>query len=183
MSATPKITLILGGARSGKSAYAEELAAEMGQSVLYIATATAETSDAEMVERVAQHRLRRPPHWRTLEASRNVDAALSTLPERPDAILLDCLTLLVSNIVLAMEERPPAEVEAAALAEVEAIVAAQQRLGVPLIVVSSEVGLGIAPAYPLGRLYRDILGRVNQRVAAAAGRVVLLVAGLPLVVK
>ncbi len=172
---------ILGGARSGKSDYAERLAAEMGRHVLYIATA--EARDEEMVTRIAAHRRARPTDWRTLEAPRRVGEALATLDERPDLLLLDCLTLLVSNLVLALEGEPAATIEAAVQAEVETILAAQAELAVPLIAVSNEVGLGVVPPYPLGRLYRDILGRVNQRVAALADQVLFMVAGLPMVVK
>jgi adenosylcobinamide kinase/adenosylcobinamide-phosphate guanylyltransferase len=178
---SPQIILILGGARSGKSAYAEKLARQSGQHILYIATA--EARDEEMVKRIAAHRAARPPTWRTLEAPTNVGASLATINDRLDAILLDCLTLLVSNMVLAMEEQPEVVVEAAVEAELEAIVAAQTRLNAPLIIVSNEVGLGLVPPYPLGRLYRDILGRANQRLAAQAGRVLFMVAGLPMTVK
>jgi len=176
-----QLILILGGARSGKSAYAEKLAAEMGQRVLYIATA--EIGDEEMAERIAAHRLARPIAWRTLEASRNVAHALKALDNRPEVMLLDCLTLLVSNIVLAMETEPQASIEAAVQAEIEAIIAARAQLHVPLIIVSNEVGLGLVPEYPLGRLYRDVLGRANQHLAGLADRVVFMVAGLPIVIK
>lgn len=176
-----QITLILGGARSGKSAYAEKLARQAGQHILYIATA--EARDEEMAKRIAAHRAARPPTWCTLEVPTNVGASLATINDRLDAILLDCLTLLVSNMVLAMEEQPEVVVEAAVGAELEAIIAAQTRLNTPLIIVSNEVGLGLVPPYPLGRLYRDILGRANQRLAARANRVLFMVAGLPMTVK
>jgi adenosylcobinamide kinase/adenosylcobinamide-phosphate guanylyltransferase len=175
------LTLILGGARSGKSDYAEKLAAQMGQRVLYIATA--EIGDDEMVQRIAAHRLARPAAWQTLEAPRQVGSALAELETSPEALLLDCLTLLVSNILLALENQPQPAIEAAVQAELEAILAAQVRLNVPLIVVSNEVGLGLVPPYPLGRVYRDVLGRANQYLAARAQRVIFMVAGLPMVVK
>jgi len=175
------VTLILGGARSGKSDYAEKLAAGIGSRVLYIATA--EVGDQEMASRIEAHRQARPATWQTLEAPRHVGAALAAVKDRPDALLLDCVTLLVSNIILAMESEPEEAVEAAVQAELEAILTAQKMADVPLVAVSNEVGLGIVPAYPLGRLYRDLLGRANQRLAALANRVVFMVAGLPMTVK
>lgn len=175
------LTLILGGARSGKSDYAEKLAAQMGRRVLYIATA--EIGDDEMAQRVAVHRQARPADWQTLEAPRHVGAALAEIKTAPEALLLDCLTLLTSNILLAMENEPQPAIEAAVQAELDAILAAQAYLGTPLIVVSNEVGLGLVPPYPLGRVYRDVLGRANQYLAARAQRVIFMVAGLPMIVK
>jgi adenosylcobinamide kinase/adenosylcobinamide-phosphate guanylyltransferase len=175
------LVLILGGARSGKSDYAESLAAQLGRRVLYVATA--EARDDEMAARIAAHRQNRPAEWHTLEAPRRVGAALASLVEPPEVLLLDCLTLLVSNISLEMESEPPEIIETAVSAEIDEIVAAQQRLAIPLIVVSNEVGLGLVPPYALGRVYRDALGRANQRLAGQADRVLFMVAGLPLVVK
>ncbi|RME74975.1 MAG: bifunctional adenosylcobinamide kinase/adenosylcobinamide-phosphate guanylyltransferase [Chloroflexi bacterium] len=181
MSAS-KLILILGGARSGKSDYAEKLAAELGGSgVLY--AATAEIKDEEMARRIEAHRRARPAHWRTVEAPRRVAAALSAVGDLPPVVLLDCLTLLVSNIILALEGEPQETVEAAVSAEIDELVALARDRQVTLIVVSNEVGLGLVPPYPLGRLYRDVLGRANQKLAAQADRVVFMVAGLPLVVK
>ena len=180
MSSAP-LTLILGGARSGKSGYAEQLAAELGSHILYIATA--EIGDAEMAERIAAHRLARPTTWQTLEAPQHVSAALAEITKVPDGLLLDCLTLLVSNILLPLETEPPTSIEAAVRAELEAILAVQTRLDVPLLVVSNEVGLGLVPPYPLGRVYRDVLGRANQYLAARANRVIFMVAGLPITIK
>jgi len=177
----PQLTLILGGARSGKSDYAEKLAATMGQHILYIATA--EAKDEEMVARIEAHRLARPAEWQTLETPRNVGIALATIVDHPDALLLDCLTLLVSNIALAMESELQATIEAAVQIEIEAIIATRTQLNVPLIIVSNEVGLGLVPSYPLGRVYRDVLGRANQNLAALADRVLFMVAGLPMTVK
>lgn len=177
----PQITLILGGARSGKSDYAERLAAELGQHVLYIATA--EAGDEEMAQRIAAHRAARPATWQTVEAPRYIGAALAEVQERPDAILLDCLTLLASNLLLAMESEPQAAIEAALRVELESLLAAQQRLAASLIMVSNEVGLGLVPPYPLGRVYRDVLGRANQYLAARADRVIFMVAGIAMIVK
>lgn len=177
----PKITLVLGGARSGKSDYAERLAAELGQRVLYIATA--EAGDEEMAQRIAAHRAARPATWQTVEAPRQLGAALAEVEARPDVILLDCLTLLASNLLLAMESEPQAVIEAALRVELESLLAVQQRLAAPLIIVSNEVGLGLVPPYPLGRVYRDVLGRANQYLATRADRVIFMVAGIPMTVK
>ena len=178
---SPDLILILGGARSGKSTYAESLAAETGRHVLYVATA--EARDQEMAVRIEAHRGARPAAWQTLEAPHNVGAALAAVADRPDAILLDCLTLLVSNILLAKESQPAEKIEKAVQTEIEAILVARKRLDVPLIVVSNEVGLGLVPPYAVGRLYRDVLGRANQQLAAFADRVLFMVAGLPVIVK
>ena len=184
----PELILILGGARAGKSAYAERLVTYYGPRALYVATA--EVRDDEMRARIQAHRARRPPNWTTLEAPRDVGAALLSLKPAADAILLDCLTLLVTNLVLAHAgdgEMVAPEVEeaadAAVAAEVDALLDAKSQLGLPMVVVSNEVGLGLVPPYPLGRLYRDVLGRANQHLAAAADRVYLLVAGMPMTLK
>lgn len=176
-----QLTLILGGARSGKSDYAEKLAAEMGRRVLYIATAQA--GDKEMAARIEAHRRARPAEWQTLEAPQNVGQALASMSDRPEVLLLDCMTLLISNIVLARENDTLEAIEAAVQAEIEALVSAQQQLNAPIIIVSNEVGLGLVPPYALGRTYRDVLGRANQKIAAVADRVLFMVAGLPMIVK
>lgn len=185
-------TLILGGARSGKSSHAERLAAEAGDAVLYVATAQA--WDDEMRERITRHRVDRPTTWQTVEAPTGVAAAIAgALAQRPAGrpltVLLDCLTLLASNVIIALPEScSEAEATAALMAEIAPL---EQLIGqtahgvapVRWLVVSNEVGLGLVPPYKLGRLYRDALGRANQRLAAAADRVLFLVAGLPIVVK
>lgn len=175
------LILILGGARSGKSDYAEQLASQLGRRVLYIATA--EARDDEMVERITAHRQARPADWQTLEAPRDVGVALASLDTNAEVLLLDCLTLLVSNILLALEGEPQAVVESEVQAEIEAILDIWADRQAPLIVVSNEVGLGVVPPSPMGRLYRDVLGRANQRLAARADRVIFMVAGLPMTVK
>lgn len=185
------LTLILGGARSGKSSYAEALAPKLGQPVLYVATA--EALDDEMRARVAAHRANRPPEWATLEAPLKVGAEVESAPEAEGAgvILLDCLTLLVSNVLLSLESAggPEAadldtgQARAAVQAEVEALLEAQRALEAHLIVVSNEVGLGLVPPYRLGRIYRDCLGWANQELARIADRAILMVAGLPIDLK
>jgi adenosylcobinamide kinase/adenosylcobinamide-phosphate guanylyltransferase len=174
------ITLILGGARSGKSSFAENIAREIGHAVLFIATATA--GDNEMAERIRQHQASRPAGWQTLEIPYNLGNHLAS-PVAP-VVIVDCITLLVSNILISLPENTPDEVVLDKICtEIDELIAAQARLGGQWLIVSNEVGLGLVPPYSLGRVYRDARGRANQAVARAAGRVILMVAGIPVVVK
>jgi adenosyl cobinamide kinase/adenosyl cobinamide phosphate guanylyltransferase len=170
MPGLPKLTLVLGGARSGKSRYAEGLITALPPPWTYIATA--EAGDAEMAARIEGHRKRRGGEWRTLEAPRDLAQALSACGEEP--VLVDCLTLWLSNLMLA-----EANIEAET-AELEQTLAAANG---PRILVANEVGSGIVPSTPLGRRFRDQQGILNQRIAARAERVILTVAGLPLALK
>ena len=166
-----QLTLVLGGARSGKSQYAENLI--MASRPPWTFLATAEAGDAEMDERIALHRLRRGDDWHTVEAPHNLPTALATVAA--DApVLVDCLTLWLSNRMLA-DVNLEAEI-----ARLEA--ALVDRRG-PIVLVSNEVGFGIVPDNELARRFRDLQGRLNQRLAARADRVVLMVAGLPIMVK
>lgn len=179
-----ELIFVLGGARSGKSSYAEKLAAELsdGAGALYVATAQA--WDDEMRARIAKHKADRPASWRTVEAPLNAAASAAAAIQGEPVVLLDCLTLLTSNAILTLPEGATAqEAEAAALVEARGILDAFRSGAATWIVVSNEVGLGIVPAYPLGRLYRDALGRANQKLAAEADRVVFMVAGLAMKVK
>ena len=189
-----KLTLLLGGARSGKSTFAENRASEIGgENVLYVATS--ESKDEEMKERVVKHKADRSSAWETVEAPRNVAQAIRQVRSDAPVILLDCMTFLVANHLMdaaAPEDDPfddpsadpfDAKIEAAVIAEVEALVAYAQEEDVELLVVSNEVGLGLVPPYELGRAYRDILGRANQILAHHADEVQLLVAGIPMRVK
>jgi adenosylcobinamide kinase/adenosylcobinamide-phosphate guanylyltransferase len=180
---TKQLILILGGARSGKSTHAEKLALELGgPHVLYVATAQA--FDDEMRVRIAAHRAGRPAGWRTLEAPTLVGGALHQAIGTAQVILLDCMTLLASNAILHLGDDPAGPVvEDAINREVSALLTAYRAGEATWIVVSNEVGMGLVPPNPLGRLYRDALGRANQRLADAADRVLLMVAGLPLVAK
>jgi adenosylcobinamide kinase/adenosylcobinamide-phosphate guanylyltransferase len=177
-----RMTLILGGARSGKSAYAQKIAEATAAPVLYIATATA--SDSEMAARIATHRASRPAHWQTFEAPRQIGAALRSTSQNAQVILLDCVTLLVNNILMALPESvAEPEAQVAVDAEISELLTTYEQTAAHWIIVSNEVGLGLVPPYPLGRLYRDLLGRTNQRLAQIADQVVLMVAGLPLIIK
>jgi adenosylcobinamide kinase / adenosylcobinamide-phosphate guanylyltransferase len=175
------VYLILGGARSGKSAFAERLAGRFGPSVLYIATA--ESGDEEMQSRIERHKARRASGWKTVETPLNLGAALALIDEPPDAILLDCLTLLVSNLMMVSPDASVKELEEQLNAELDALLKLQERLDRPLIIVSNEVGLGIVPTYPMGRIYRDVLGRAHQRLAGLAGRTIFMIAGIPMELK
>jgi len=190
----PRLILILGGARSGKSAFAERLAAGSGRSVAFIATATA--GDDEMRSRIARHRASRPKGWYTLEESLDLASAVRRAGELADVLLLDCVTLWLENVLLqeSVQHEKDDEVEfhtagrlfnERALKECEALLAVVKSLSPDktLIVVTNEVGLGIVPAYPLGRLYRDTLGYINQRLAQAADRVYLMMAGMAIDIK
>ena len=178
-----RLLLVLGGARSGKSAYAQQLAQELGGArVLFVATAQA--WDEEMTQRIAQHRQERPTAWRTLEAPHHVGQAIALELDDAAVVLVDCLTLLVSNTILRLSESPdPAAAAVAVQAELTALLQTCQGNTTTYIVVSNEVGLGLVPDNPLGRLYRDLLGRANQTLAAQAEAVYFMVAGLPVEVK
>ena len=177
-----ELTFILGGARSGKSALAEQLAAR-GERVLYVATA--EGRDDEMRRRIAAHRAARPGHWDTLEEPLELVAALRPIRDRYDTVLVDCLTLWVSNLLLQRQAAGAADdaIEERILNAARELLQLVASSGGGWIMVSNEVGLGVVPGWPLGRAYRDLLGRVNQLVAAQAREVYLMVAGLPLQVK
>ena len=165
-----RLTLVLGGARSGKSRYAESLVTALPAPWIYVATA--EARDAEMAERIATHQARRGAGWRTVETPRDVVGALAA--HRTTPLLVDCLTLWLANALLAS-----ADVDA----EIERLEAALEQTAAPLVLVANEVGLGIVPDNALGRRFRDLQGLLNQRIAARADRVVLVVAGLPLTIK
>jgi adenosylcobinamide kinase/adenosylcobinamide-phosphate guanylyltransferase len=167
-----RTTFILGGARSGKSSFAQMLAEESGLACIYLATA--EACDEEMAARIARHQEDRGPNWQTVEAPLDLCGAIADLGHTGSILLVDCLTLWLSNILGA--GRDP-------VLETERLLDALGRSRAQTILVSNEVGLGIVPETPLGRAFRDHAGRLHQRVAAHADRVALMVAGLPLWVK
>ena len=163
---------VLGGARSGKSRYAQARAEALGGELVFVATAQA--FDAEMADRIARHRADRGPRWSTLEAPLDLAAAIRSESRPGRVLLVDCLTLWTSNLLLGDRDI------AAATAE---LLAAMADAPGPLIFVANEVGLGIVPDNALARRFRDEAGRINQQVAANAGEVVFIAAGLPLKLK
>ena len=168
-----KTVLILGGARSGKSAHAQRLAeAAAGGGCVYVATA--EALDSEMADRIAHHRAHRGERWRTVEAPLDLVGALETETEPGDTVLVDCLTLWLSNLMHAGRDVD---------AETDRLCAYLQQAGRDIILVSNEVGLGLVPETPLGRQFRDAQGRLNQHVATVCDTVEFVAAGLPLRLK
>jgi adenosylcobinamide kinase/adenosylcobinamide-phosphate guanylyltransferase len=169
------VTLVLGGVRSGKSRWAQEFAGKF-ERVAYVATAQAR--DAEMREKIRRHQEDRPAHWQTLEEPLELSRVLLDHAAEFDLLLVDCLTVFVANLLEAAEADPPSLER-----RIESLVEALHTLPVSVVLVSNEVGSGVVPPYPAGRRFRDALGELNQRVAAIADNVVLLVAGLPLALK
>lgn len=167
----PALTLVTGGAKSGKSRFAERLVTQSGRRKIYIATA--EAWDDEMRARVAAHQSDRGPGWRTVEAPRDVIGALRAV-EAGDMVLLDCATLWLTNVMLA---------EADLGVESDALLAALAACPAPVVVVTNELGWSIVPDNALARRFRDAQGRLNQRLAAEAGVVVAVISGLPLILK
>jgi adenosylcobinamide kinase/adenosylcobinamide-phosphate guanylyltransferase len=183
------VVLVLGGARSGKSAWAERQAAISGRPVLFVATAV--PFDAEMAFRIAAHQATRPSGWRTVEEPLDLVGAVATNARPNDLVLVDCLTVWLGNLLhvraggdpAAVDPERAARVEAEAVETIQRLLAAVPDLEIELVVVSNEVGMGLVPPYPVGRVFRDVLGRVNCVTAAGAGSVVLMVAGLPVDVR
>ena len=174
MGGVAKLSLVLGGARSGKSRYAESLIAALPPPwhAPWNYVATAEPGDTEMAQRIASHRARRGASWHTIEAPRDLAGSLQAAGAAP--VLVDCLTLWLSNLMLA-----GADIDA----EMERLDRALVAAAAPVVMVANEVGSGIVPDHPSGRRFRDLQGMLNQRIAARADRVVLVVAGLPLALK
>jgi adenosylcobinamide kinase/adenosylcobinamide-phosphate guanylyltransferase len=170
-SPLPRLTFVLGGARSGKSRYAEGLVMDCAPPWVYIATA--QTHDDEMAVRIAEHRQRRDGGWRTVEAPLDLPGAIAAHgSEGP--VLIDCLTLWLSNVMLTGRDL---------VAETQRLIAALRNADRPIVIVSNEVGFGIVPDNALARKFRDAQGRLNMQVAAIADRAVLIAAGLPLTLK
>ena len=182
----PHLSLILGGVRSGKSAFAESLARELNRPTLYVATGR--PTDSEMESRIIRHRKRRPAHWSTLEEPFDFAGRLKTILSAlsasapPPAVLVDSLDTWVSNMLLEHKDGR-IQAETLTLATLDRLLNVQRDWPEAWFLVSCEVGLSPVPPNPLGRRFQDLLGLVNQRVAAAAGRVCLVVAGIPVEVK
>lgn len=173
------ITLVLGGAQSGKSYYAQQLAAGF-ERVTFIATAR--PRDAEMRKKIARHRRERPVSWKTVEAPLDLCARIRAESPDADVVLIDCLTVYVSNVMArwkARRKRSSRDFEQ----YIDEVCAAIQAANASVIAVSNEVGSGVVPPYRSGRVFRDLLGQMNRKVAELAGTVVLMVAGLPVTVK
>ncbi|NLP14376.1 MAG: bifunctional adenosylcobinamide kinase/adenosylcobinamide-phosphate guanylyltransferase [Clostridium sp.] len=184
-----KFILVTGGARSGKSSFAQSLAHAAGdEQVLYIATSI--PFDDEMRTRIKKHREHRPSVWATLEAYKDFDEQLGKVYEKKKAILLDCITLMVSNIILEkctdwsiLPEDCRVEIEQAVMLEIDKLLSAVRRLDTTFIAVTNETGMGIVPENKLSRLFQDIAGRVNQMLARNADDVYLCVSGIPVKIK
>jgi adenosylcobinamide kinase / adenosylcobinamide-phosphate guanylyltransferase len=166
--------LIIGGARAGKSGYGEQRAKEMGDRLVYLATA--EAKDEEMSQRIAEHRKRRDDRWTTIEEPIEIRAALMGLRGKTDCVLMDCLTLWISNLLISHDKSYAEE-------KVKELIRNFPDLGFHLLLVANEVGWGIVPENALGREFRDIAGWTNQQLAGAADEVILMVAGIPMTVK
>ncbi len=184
-----KIILVTGGSRSGKSKFAEQLARAEGNNVLYIATAI--PIDDEMKHRIKMHRDQRPVEWITLEAYKELDTVVKPIINGKNAVLLDCVTVMITNLLFDNGEADWEHIRQEEIMLVEDKIKEQfNRLidlavdsAVPFILVTNELGMGLVPEYPLGRIYRDIAGRINQALAAAAAEVYFCVSGIPVKIK
>lgn len=183
-----RLVLITGGARSGKSSFAEDMARAWGENILYIATSI--PFDDEMKLRVKKHRERRPVQWETLEAYREMHTCLEGRLNKKDGVLLDCVTIMVSNLMLdditdldKIDGEKAEFIEKKITVEIEKLLNAIERSPIPFILVTNETGMGIVPEYPCGRLFRDIAGRINQMLAKASDEVYFCVSGIPIKIK
>ncbi len=174
------VRFILGGARSGKSRYAQELAAKLGRRVLYVATA--EALDEEMNSRIEAHKKSRPSTWKTLEVQTDIAGAISSEIGDAEVIVLDCVTLLISNL-MGKDNADIETWERRVTAELETLISFMEATPSHFIIVSNEVSLGLVPPNPLGRAYRDVLGVANQMLARHAEEVYFMVAGIPIPLK
>jgi adenosylcobinamide kinase / adenosylcobinamide-phosphate guanylyltransferase len=176
------ITLILGGARSGKSSHALRLAQKSGKPVTFIATA--QVLDEEMSARIQKHRAERPAGWETLEISSGIASRVARI--RSEVVILDCITLLVTNLMMQYVKDDVVEEEPYMLAvqkEINELAGILRKQDLEWLIVSNEVGLGLVPPYQMGRVYRDALGWANQQLARIADQVIFMVSGIPMVVK
>jgi len=180
-----KCILVLGGARSGKSRFAQEIACQLGDKVLFVATA--EALDEEMRSRIEDHKRERPLNWRTIEVSVGVGKRIQKELGNAQVIIIDCITLLVSNVISQCgsnsDEIDSHLVEQRVALEVDSLVQCINSADAVFIIVSNEVGMGLVPDNRLGRFYRDLLGRANQEIARCADEVLLLIAGISMKIK
>ena len=168
-----KTILILGGARSGKSHYAQQLATKLNDKVLFVATG--EPLDEEMQARIAEHKKARPKTWRTLEIPTGIGKEIKGQIGNAKVVIIECLTLLVSNLL--RDEPEYTEAEKRVTSEINELIAAMDKLDASFVIVSNEVGMSMVPETRLGRIYRDLLGIANQRIAQHATEVYLMIAG------
>ena len=181
-----KSILIIGGARSGKSSFAQELALKLGEPVLFVATAMA--GDEEMQHRIEEHQRTRSAAWSTLEVTTHVGSQIFSKIGRARVVVVDCITLLVNNIFSQYSHQTDEQIDASliekeVIAEISELVEYINQIEASFIIVTNEVGLGLVPTSRLGRLYRDLLGRANQLLAERADEIYLMVAGLPVKIK
>jgi len=181
-----RFVLIIGGAGSGKSHFAQELAPKLGEAVLFVATA--EAGDEEMRQRIEQHKRARSAAWRTLEATSHLGSQIGEKIGKDQVVIVDCITLLDNNIFGQYSDQSGEQINAplieqGLIAEVGELIECIDRLDASFIIVTNEVGLGVVPANRMGRLYRDLLAKANRMLAQAADEVYLMVAGLPLQIK
>jgi adenosylcobinamide kinase/adenosylcobinamide-phosphate guanylyltransferase len=177
-----KSTLITGGARSGKSRLAQELALKAGGPVLFVATA--EAGDEEMKRRIEAHRKTRPTNWTSLEVTTRIGRNITSNIGRSQTVIIDCITLLINNIFQQHKEVVDAlKLEKAVEAEIKELINCMERSNARFIIVTNEVGLGIVPVDRISRLYRDLLGKANQMLAEHVDEVILMVAGIPITIK
>ena len=183
-----EITFILGGARSGKSSFAINLAKEKSDKVAYIATAS--PTDEEIIERIRIHKSSRPNSWLTVEKSENIAAAINDLPDTINLVIIDCLTYLTFNILnrwhwdgSITDTKNTVQAELKVMKEADHLISSINKSRANFILISNEVGLGLVPPYPLGRVFRDVMGRFHQMITANSSEVYMLIAGIPMRLK
>jgi len=175
--------LILGGVRSGKSSFAQELAARLSDNVLFVATG--EALDEEMQARIEKHKETRSKGWRTLEIPTGIGKKIKEQVKNAEVVLIDCLTLLISNLICTgiCNELDYQQAEKRMSNEIDELISCMNSLDINFIIVSNEVGMGLVPETQMGRIYRDLLGKANQSIASFANKVYFMVAGIPLQIK
>lgn len=180
-----KLVFVTGGVRSGKSAFAEQVTAQLGPSVTYVATA--EALDEEMKLRIELHRQRRPDNWTTVEEPLDVTAVIREYGSKCDVIMLDCLTVLISNLMFAREQAAGQELQKELqneiIGEIDTLARAAREAGAHVVIVSNEVGMTLVSDNFLGRQYQELVGRANQIVAGLADEAYMVVAGCPIELK